>query len=93
VLSLLTDAGVDAVHPLDTTAMDARRIKKNYPELVLFGGVALEHLYAASWRGLRTQLAHLTEKGRFIYSLSSPVPHDVPFHRYKKFLETVKEVL
>ncbi len=93
VLSLLKDAGVDAVHPLDTTAMDAVRIKKKYPELVLFGGVALEHLYAASWRGLRAQLEDLAEKGRFIYSLSSPVPHDVPCDRYRKFLETVKEAL
>ena len=98
LLSLLLDAGVDAIWPVERAAedMDPAFLRRKYGKsLKLFGGVDKREL-AKGRRAIDEQLeslAPLIEEGGFIPTVDHTVPPDVSLENFTYYMERKAELL
>jgi uroporphyrinogen decarboxylase len=98
LLSLLLDAGVDAIWPIERAScdMDPAFLREKYGRsLRLFGGVDKRELA----RGKKAIDAHLEsllpliEEGGFIPTVDHTVPPDVPLENFRHYMDRKAELL
>ena len=95
IIPHLIEAGVRAVHPLESdVGMDLVDVKREYgKDIVLIGGVD-EKSFADRKKTegeIKKKFKYLMKNGGYIYHADSPILEDVSFENYKKVLESVKQ--
>lgn len=93
-IPLLIEAGVLALHPLESSCgIDIRELKREYKrDLVLFGNIdtrKLEKTKQEIGKEIQDKLSAAKEGG-YIYCLDSPIPKTVSLDNYRFALETIK---
>ncbi len=94
-IPLLIEAGVLALHPLESSCgIDIRELKREYKkDLVLFGNIdtrKLEKTKQEISKEIRDKLS-VAKEGGYIYCLDSPIPKTVSLDNYRFALEAVKD--
>jgi len=94
VIEDLIELGVDALHPIDPTAMDIVEIKEKYGDrLCLFGNVDTELLRSGGTAEIEAEVKRLLCKvssgGGFCLGSGNSVPSWADIDNYKTMLQTV----
>lgn len=96
LIPLFLEAGVDGLLPFECAAgMDIREIRKEFPELIIAGGIdkreiarGREHID----RELESKLPFMFQQGGYLPSLDHHVPPDVSFQDFRYYLERTREL-
>jgi len=95
ILPGLVDAGIDGLNPIEKAAgMDIYDIRKQYPNLILAGGVDVTHLLPFGTpdevrRETRRMINETGAEGRLLIGSSTEVGNDVPLANYLAFRDEV----
>ncbi len=91
LLPHMVEAGVDCLQAIEIKAgMDPLRIRKNFPNLVLFGGLDIRTLVTNNRDNVRRELEAkipILKQNGFILHTDHSVPCDVDYDTYCYFLE------
>lgn len=96
LLGEMLDCGITGHWPLERAAdMDPARLRRNFPDLALLGGVDKRELTKdrAAIREHLLTLAPVVEQGGFIPHIDHTVPHDVPYENFLYYLELKEKLL
>jgi len=91
----LVAAGIDGLNPIEKAAgMDLYEIRRQYPQLILAGGLDVSHLLpfgtpAEVRRETRRMIAETGSEGRLLIGSSTEVGNDVPLANYLAFRDEV----
>jgi hypothetical protein len=95
ILPDLVAAGIDGLNPIEKAAgMDIYDIRKQYPNLILAGGVDVTHLLPFGTpeevrRETRRMINETGSEGRLLIGSSTEVGNDVPLANYLAFRDEV----
>jgi hypothetical protein len=96
LIPLFLDVGVNFFLPFEVQAgMDIRKVREEYPRLVIWGGLD-KRVLAGDAKGTRRMVddfvPQMLERGGYIPAIDHVVPPDVSLKSWLEFLETVRGV-
>ena len=90
------EGGVNGMLPFEVAAgMDVRRIREDYPDLVIFGGIDKREIAKgrrAIDRELEAKLPTMFRSRGYIPSLDHHVPPEVSYDDFRYYLEKTREI-
>jgi uroporphyrinogen decarboxylase len=94
LIPLFTEAGINLMLPFEVQAgMDVREVRKQFPRLVIQGGLE-KHALAISKEAidaeLEAKLPFMLNRRGYITSLDHVVPPDVPYSNWLYYLDRVR---
>lgn len=96
LIPLFIEAGVDGVLPFECAAgMDIREVRKQYPELIICGGIDKREIAKgrdAIDRELEAKLPFMFRHGRYLPSLDHHVPPEISFDDFSYYLQRTREI-
>jgi len=96
LIPLFLEAGVDGMLPFEVAAgMDIREIRREYPDLIICGGIDKREIAkgtAAIDRELGDKLPFLFERGRYVPGMDHHVPPEVSWKDFLYYLERTREI-
>lgn len=88
------DTGINMMLPFEVQAgMDIRKIRRDYPGLVILGGLDKRALFADGTSiepEVMAKVPEMLRSGGFIPSLDHNVPPEVPLSNFNKYLEILR---
>jgi uroporphyrinogen decarboxylase len=96
LIPLFVEAGVDGIMPFEVAAgMDVREIRRQWPELVICGGIDKREIAKgrqAIDRELEAKLPEMFRSGGYLPSMDHHVPPEVSYADFKYYLERTQEL-
>ncbi len=96
IIPLFLEAGVDGLLPFECSAgMDIREIRKEWPDLIIAGGIDKRELGKgrdAIDRELEAKLPFMFEHRRYLPSLDHHVPPEVAWEDFLYYVRRVREI-
>ena len=94
LVPLFCETGVNMMLPFEVQAgMDVRRVREQYPNLVIFGGLDKRALFtdgAAIEEEVMGKVPPMLARGGYIPSLDHNVPPEVSLENFKEYLEKLR---
>ena len=91
LLPCMVEAGIDVLQAMEVKAgMDPLRIRKNFPSLVLFGGLDVRPLLLNDLDAVRRELeakVPILKQGGFILHSDHSIPDTVNYETYRFFID------
>jgi len=95
LIPLFMEVGINQMEPFEVQAgMDIREVRKQYPKLIIHGGLdkrALAVDKAAIDAELEAKLPYMFENKGYLPAIDHIVPPDVPIENWLYFLEKVRD--
>ncbi len=96
LIPLFLEAGVDGMLPFEVAAgMDIREIRREYPEMIICGGIDKREIAKgrnAIDRELGEKLPFLFERGRYLPGMDHHVPPEVSWKDFLYYLSKTREI-
>ncbi len=96
LIPLFLEAGVDGMLPFEAAAgMDIREIRKEYPQLIICGGLDKREIAkgrSAIDRELEEKLPFMFERGRYLPGMDHHVPPEVGWGDFLYYLEKTRQL-
>jgi uroporphyrinogen decarboxylase len=96
LIPLFVEAGVDGIMPFEVAAgMDVREIRKQWPEVVICGGIDKREIAKgrkAIDRELEAKLPEMFRRGGYLPSMDHHVPPEVSYADFKYYLERTQDL-
>ncbi len=95
LIPLFQEVGVNLLFPFEVqSGMDIRQVRKDHPELVIFGG--LDKRVLARGREeieeeFRLKVPPMLQQGGYIPAIDHCVPPDVPLDNFRFFMDLIKK--
>jgi hypothetical protein len=89
------DAGINCMFPLEVAHTDAYALRREFPSVLLLGGVDKLALIAGR-HAIDTEMSRLrplVDQGRYIPCVDHRVPPDVSYGNYRYYLEAKERLL
>jgi len=97
LIELLTEAGVNGLHPFERAAgNDLMALREKHPQLIMLGGVdkrALAQGKKAIEKEMTQVIRPLVAKGRFVPHVDHAVPPDVSLEDFSYYLDLKRDML
>lgn len=90
------DCGVDVLYPFEVQAgMDILKIRKQYPDLGIIGGID-KRILTKGKKAIKQEILNIVPdmyaKGRYIAAIDHSVPPDIAFEDFLYFVELLKDL-
>lgn len=98
VIDPLLATGLTSLYPMEPAAgMDIVALRKNYPDLMMLGGVD-KHVLRQSRAAIVKELDYklqpmMRNANRIVFSLDHRIPNGTPLANYRFYVDTAREIL
>lgn len=94
IIPLFMEVGINMMLPFEVQAgMDIRKVRENFPDLVIMGGIDKMALFSdeeSIRREVSEKVPFMLERGGYIPSIDHNVPPDVSLSNFEKYIEILR---